>query len=231
MARLNETSRPGWLIAQGSTLVCSTSALVAEAFAQALGLKPVQLVELRPGLIGLRAPSRSNGAPSLAIVCGPDAETAVRAVRLIKRRWPKARVLVAGVANREASVLRCLAAGADGLVLPDESLAQLRTAMREVAAGGFRPPPNLRPFFNRLITLAPELGGVRRLPRATALSTREREILTCLAAGLSNKDIARQLHLEVQTVKNHVGRLMHKLGVRTRHDAVRVSLAAEGSAA
>jgi two-component system nitrate/nitrite response regulator NarL len=53
------------------------------------------------------------------------------------------------------------------------------------------------------------------------LSARELEILRCIERGDSNKAIARQLNVELQTVKNHVTHVLHKLGVRSRYDAAR----------
>ncbi|MFI5397561.1 MAG: LuxR C-terminal-related transcriptional regulator [Candidatus Binatia bacterium] len=166
---------------------------------------------------------RELGHPKLAIVVGPDATATVAAIRSLKHRWHGIRVLVVGATDEEDAVLSCIAAGADGLVGPDESLEQLEQAVRDVLANGFRLPPRLaRPLFDRLIRLDPKSRQQGR-PLVTRLSAKEVEILRCLARGMSNKGIANELRMEVQTVKNHVTDIHRKLGVHSRFDAVRVA--------
>jgi DNA-binding NarL/FixJ family response regulator len=211
-----------------SVVLCNSVA-IAESLISNLDLRPALSMPLSTGLSALRGRTWSSGCPALAVLVETDARTLAGAARALKRRWPDIRVLAVGAPNTEDSILRCFAAGADGMVLPDESLEQLRGAVRDVVAGRFRPPPakNLQPLFSRLIRLQPA-GGSNEAPRFAALSRREKEVLALLRRGESNKEIAVHLHLEVQTIKNHVSAILRKLGVRTRFDAPRVAPGDEG---
>jgi DNA-binding NarL/FixJ family response regulator len=147
------------------------------------------------------------------------------AVHLLKGRWPQARTLLVGLANQEDSIIGSVAAGADGIVLDEESFEELEQAIPAVRAGSFRPPPKLvRPLFDRLVWLEGRSRKVGNDPRLARLTTREREILAHVAPGEANKQIAAELHVEEQTIKNHLQRMFRKLNVHTRADAARVWL-------
>lgn len=161
--------------------------------------------------------------PQLAIVIESDAAAAVTAIRNLKHRWRDVRVLVYGAADEEDAVLNCVAAGADGLVASDEPLEQLGQAVCDVLSNGFHLPPRLvRPLFDRLIRLDPK-SRQRGRPRVAGLSARQIEVLAHVARGESNKEVALGLHVEEQTVKNHVRDILRKLGVRSRDDAARAA--------
>jgi len=113
-----------------------------------------------------------------------------------------------------------LEAGASGFLLKDAEPATLVDAVRSVAAGNGTLADTLT---KRVVT---ELLARRRTQPVTAaratplLTPREVDILLLLAQGLSNEEIARSLVLEVSTVKSHLARMMRKLGVRSRLQAV-----------
>jgi DNA-binding NarL/FixJ family response regulator len=191
----------------------------------------IRSLELQRGVAGRLdnglARSIDGGAecarPQLAIVIESDAAAAETAVRALKQRWPDVRVLVYGAADEEDAVLNFLAAGADGLVASDEPLEQLAQAVRDVLSNGFHLPPHLvRPLFDRLIRLDPK-SRQRGRPRVTGLSAREIEVLAHVARSESNKEIALGLHVEEQTVKNHMRDILRKLGVHSRADAARAA--------
>jgi two-component system nitrate/nitrite response regulator NarL len=135
--------------------------------------------------------------------------------RLREQGMTEVRILLLTVSNAHEDVVRALRAGADGYLLkdmePEEILASLRTAMR----GGVAISPELTSLLAR--ALREESGPVE--PDRAGLTRREREILQLLAAGLSNKLIARELDVAVGTVKVHVKNLLRKLGLKTRLEA------------
>ena len=144
----------------------------------------------------------------------------------LKRLRPQAAVLV--VTNRLcACAHRVLAAGASGILLKSARPEQLAGAIRSVAAGyavvpapmvgELRSGPAGRPRPSNGPTAVEERAAQARL---ASLTSRERDVLTCLASGASNGEAARQLHLSEGTVKSHVQRLLQKLGVRDRVQAV-----------
>jgi DNA-binding NarL/FixJ family response regulator len=131
------------------------------------------------------------------------------------------RVLVLTTFGHDAVVYEALRAGAAGFLLKTTSPAELRAAIRVVAAGDALLAPELT---RRLIA-----DHVRR-PRAEArppalgeLTGRELEVLRAIAAGRSNAEIATELVLGEATVKTHVNRIFRKLGLRDRAQAVVVA--------
>ncbi len=127
------------------------------------------------------------------------------------------RVLVLTTFDRDEWVYEALQAGASGFLLKDVRATQLADAIRTVAAGESLLAPSVtRRLIEQYIT--------RRPPSATCATTvltdRETEVLRLLAAGLSNAEIAQRLVIEHSTVKTHVNRLLTKLGLRDRVQAV-----------
>ena len=116
-------------------------------------------------------------------------------------------------------VYEALRAGASGFLLKDASATELSDAVRVVAAGDALLSPSIT---RRLIAEFSRLGG-RRAPsrkRLDELTERETEVLTLVARGLSNGEIAAELVVAEQTVKTHFGRILMKLGLRDRPQAI-----------
>lgn len=129
------------------------------------------------------------------------------------------KVLVLTTFDLDEYVYEALRAGASGFLLKDASADELAHAVRVVAAGDALLSPNIT---KRLITEFSRTVGAPRAPlkeRIGDLTERETEVLSLVAAGLSNAEIAGQLILAEQTVKTHVGRILVKLGVRDRTQA------------
>ncbi|MET9091553.1 response regulator [Streptomyces cyaneofuscatus] len=129
------------------------------------------------------------------------------------------KVLVLTTFDLDEYVYEALRAGASGFLLKDASADELAHAVRVVAAGDALLSPNIT---KRLITEFSRTAGAPRAPlkeRIGDLTERETEVLSLVAAGLSNAEIAGQLILAEQTVKTHVGRILVKLGVRDRTQA------------
>lgn len=177
--------------------------------AAADGVEALQLVrERRPDVVCLdiRMPGR-DGIDVARELCGPDAQAPVP-------------VLILTTFDIDDYVFAALEAGVSGFLLKDADPETIVAAVRRVAAGestldGAVTGRVVREFVRR-----------RRLQPVTVqradgvLTEREREILLLLAEGLSNDDIARRLVVEVSTVKSHLARMLPKLGVRSRLQAV-----------
>ncbi|MCD9141907.1 response regulator [Streptomyces albireticuli] len=117
-------------------------------------------------------------------------------------------------------VYEALRAGASGFLLKDAPPADLISAVRVVAAGEALLAPSVT---RRLIAdFARQRPAARRGPslRLNGLTPRETEVLELIARGLSNQEIAGSLVLAEQTVKTHIGRVLAKLGLRDRAQAV-----------
>ncbi|MEW2067969.1 response regulator transcription factor [Streptomyces sp. NPDC007346] len=139
--------------------------------------------------------------------------------RITAREGSTAKVLVLTTFDLDEYVYEALRAGASGFLLKDASADELAHAVRVVAAGDALLSPNIT---KRLIVEFSRTAGAPRVPlkeRIGDLTERETEVLSLIAAGLSNAEIAGRLVLAEQTVKTHVGRILVKLGVRDRTQA------------
>jgi len=127
------------------------------------------------------------------------------------------RTVALGVSETEDEIIACAEAGVAGYVPRDGSLHDLVATISGVARGEVRYSPRIvAPLLRRVATLAAE-----RQPRTTLvhLTPREREIGQLIGTGLSNKEIARHLSIEVRTVKNHVHNILEKFQVHRRGEA------------
>ncbi len=143
----------------------------------------------------------------------------VEATRRLRERWPGARVVILTTFDDDEFVFEGLRAGALGYLLKDVSGGELAEAVRKVMRGGALIEPSVaRKVVAEFARLAmPARGMEAGLPEP--LSEREREVLGLLARGLTNREIANQLHLAEGTVKNYVTNILGKIGARDRTQA------------
>ncbi len=148
--------------------------------------------------------------------------TGIEATGQIIQKFPDTRVLVLTTFDLDEYAFAALRAGASGFLLKNAEPAELLSAIRTVARGDAVVAPRVtRKLLERFaarLPAGPE--GAAPDPRLSLLTEREREVLTELARGLSNAEIAQRLHLSEATVKTHVGRILPKLGLRDRVQAV-----------
>jgi DNA-binding NarL/FixJ family response regulator len=143
----------------------------------------------------------------------------IEATRRIVAAGSQARILIVTSHDEDALVLRALRAGASGFFLKDAAADRLCEAVRAIAAGDTLLAP---PIARRLVESQLGDGGARTAlrKRFDTLTERERDIVRRLARGLSNAALAEEVALSEATVKTHVTRLLSKLGVRSRVQAV-----------
>lgn len=129
------------------------------------------------------------------------------------------KVLVLTTFDLDEYVYEALGAGASGFLLKDASATELSEAVRIVAAGDALLSPSVT---RRLIAEFSRLGAPRAPSREKLeeLTERETEVLVLVARGLSNTEIAGKLVVAEQTVKTHFGRILMKLGLRDRAQAI-----------
>ncbi|MGX1881692.1 response regulator [Streptomyces sp. NPDC055287] len=169
-----------------------------DAVAKVAELTPdVVLMDIRmPGLGGIDATRRITEPPGATV-----------------------KVLVLTTFDLDEYVYEALRAGASGFLLKDASAAELAQAVRVVAAGDALLAPTIT---KRLIAEFSRLTDAPRAPlkdRVGDLTERETEVLSLIAQGLSNAEIAGRLVVAEQTVKTHVSRILVKLGLRDRTQA------------
>ena len=135
----------------------------------------------------------------------------VEAIAAIRSKSPRARFIVVTTYDGDEDIHRALEAGAQGYVIKGMPYQTLVEALQRVHTGGrFLPPPVARALASRM----PD----------SELSAREQEVLTLLASGKSNKDIASTLGITEATVKCHVSAILLRLNVSDRTEAVVTAL-------
>jgi len=145
----------------------------------------------------------------------------IEATRQIARLAPRSRVLILTTFDLDEYAFAGLAAGAAGFLLKNTRPEELLTAVRDVAAGNAVLSPRItRRLLDDFRPHLPTRDASERRARLALLSPREREVLVEVGRGRSNAEIAAALHLAEATVKSHLGRVLHKLALRDRVQAV-----------
>lgn len=142
-------------------------------------------------------------------------------VRELRDAAPRTRVVMLGIADDDPEVLPLAEAGVSGYVTTEASGEEIAATVTSIARGEMPCSPRLAAaLLDRVASLAAE----RRAPSQLAsLTVRERQVVELLSDGLSNKEIARGLQIEVATVKNHVHSILEKLNVARRSDVAAVA--------
>ena len=138
----------------------------------------------------------------------------VEAIQTIKKET-KARVLMLTISNKDEDLLGALAAGADGYMLKSAEPEQLCQAIRQVAAGHGVLSPEIT---SQVMQAAASSSRSRQ--STTSLSRRECEVLVQLAQGATTTEVAAALVISKNTVKTHIRRILKKLDVANRAEAV-----------
>jgi two-component system NarL family response regulator len=142
----------------------------------------------------------------------------IDAARIIRDVIPSAKILMLTVSDEEGDLYEAIKAGANGYLLKEISIEEVADAIRAVVAGQSLISPAMA---SKLLT---EFGALakrveERLP-APRLTSREMDVLRLVARGMSNRDIADELSLSENTVKNHVRNILEKLHLHSRMEAV-----------
>jgi DNA-binding NarL/FixJ family response regulator len=164
-----------------------------------------QIVRLRPDIVLLDLEM-------------PDLD-GVSVLERVRADFPDVRVIILTAYGTDERILDAVRAGAKGYLLKGTGLDEVLHAVRVAAMGGSLLEPKVA---ERL------LGSMERMLRSgkvpASLTDRERDILTCIARGLSNKAIGDELHLAERTIKFHATIIFQKLGVANRAEAVAKAL-------
>jgi DNA-binding NarL/FixJ family response regulator len=203
-----------------SVLVADDEALLRTAFAA--------LIEAEEDLRVAGEAADGRQAVELARRLSPDVVLmdvrmpgmdGIEATRLITQASSPPRVLILTTFDLDKYVFDALRAGASGFALKSRPLEELLSAIRVVAEGDALLAPSVT---RRLIAhfSRPGLGPAASGRDFTQLTEREHEVLSLVARGLSNAELADTLHVSLPTVKTHVSRILTKLGARDRTQLV-----------
>ncbi|MED5610473.1 MULTISPECIES: two-component system response regulator NarL [Pseudomonas] len=183
----------------------------------------IQLLEFEDDLCVVGEAGSGEEALQLAAELDPDmilldlnmkGMNGLETLRALRERGVDARIVVFTVSDDRGDVISVLRAGADGYLLKDMEPERLLEHIRQAATGQLSISPQLAQVLAQALR-----GGDEQPKRLEDLTDRERQILRQLAQGFSNKMIARKLDITEGTVKVHVKRVLHKLGMRSRVEA------------
>jgi DNA-binding NarL/FixJ family response regulator len=142
----------------------------------------------------------------------------IEATALLSARAPGTRVVILTTFEHDQYVFDAIRAGASGFLLKRTPPEDLIAAVRVVAAGEALLSPSVT---RRLIEAFARASAPAALPPLPdPLTERETEVLVALASGASNAELATRLYISEETVRTHVKRVLHKLGVRDRAQAI-----------
>ena len=189
------------------------------------------ILEAEPDLLVLG--EAGDGDSGVAVVADTDPDIVLMDIRMpgtdgiaatarIATTSPRTRVLILTTFDLDEYVLAGLRAGASGFLLKDAPPTELLSAIRTVAAGdSVLAPSATRRLIDRFVANGPAAPASLTGPDPLRdLTDREREVFALVAAARSNREIAEQLYVSEGTVKIHVSRLLTKLGLRDRVQAV-----------
>jgi DNA-binding NarL/FixJ family response regulator len=145
----------------------------------------------------------------------------IEATRRIVRARPETRVVILTTFGLDSYVYDALRVGASGFLLKDAPPEEIVAAVRIVARGeALLAPAITRSVIEEFARRGPAATPIEPPPAVAELTKREREVLNLLARGLSNPEVCEELVISEATAKTHVARVLQKLGVRDRVQAV-----------
>lgn len=147
----------------------------------------------------------------------------IEATRAIMVAQPDTRIIILTTFDLDEYAFGGLRAGASGYLLKSAEPVELIAAIRTVVSGEASVSPRVtRRLLDLFGTKLPGTteSGTPRVAAIALLTEREREVFLAIAEGLSNPELAERFYLSESTVKTHVGRILHKLGLRDRVQAV-----------
>ena len=147
---------------------------------------------------------------------GLRSQNGMRVVSSLSKEFPDIKIIGMGLIPSQLDIVEWVEAGASGFILKDATIEDFLGTIRSVARGAkVLPPPLTGSLFSHVVDHAIK-NGKGSLTNAVRMTKREREIISLIAEGLSNKEIAQRLNIATYTVKSHVHNILEKLALHSR---------------
>ncbi len=157
-------------------------------------------------------------APDVVLLdLGLKDQNSLTVVEVIRKQFPTTYVVVMDLIPAHAEIVEFVKAGVAGFILKDATLDDFLHTIRSVSKGEKILPPTMAgSLFSQIIEHALQGGKIEELKSAVKMTARERDVISHIAAGKSNKEIASDLNIAVYTVKSHLHNILEKLALHTR---------------
>jgi len=197
--------------------ILSDNRLFRESLARICSKKSdIEVISIRQlGLDALEEVSNSN-TDILLLDSAPFLATAASHFTRQREGGRCVKILLVGMEDDGMLFLESVRYGVSGYIPKEASAMDVVAAVRSVAQGEAVCPPRLCKFLFDLVARQPAETPRRRMTLDLGLTRREQELIPLIDRGLTNKEIASQLYLSEQTIKNHVHRILRKVGVVNR---------------
>jgi DNA-binding NarL/FixJ family response regulator len=147
-------------------------------------------------------------------------QSGIKATEQIRDNLPHAKILILTISDEEADLYDAIKAGASGYLLKEIPIDEVADAVRSVSGGQSRISPSMASkLLTEFAAMSRRAEERQQLP-APRLTDREMEVLTLVAQGMNNRDIAKELFISENTVKNHIRNILEKLHLHSRMEAV-----------
>jgi two-component system nitrate/nitrite response regulator NarL len=183
----------------------------------------------REGLEAIAAPSGAEGldlqeVPGIVLIdASLDRQSSLSQTWEVRTQWPDAKIIAIGLDEEDEQIVDFAEAGALGYVLKGATFDELVETIQRIHQGETLCSPRILAAVVARITSLSRMEPEPPPQQVEPLTAREKEILALVAAGLGNKEVGRRLRITVQTVKNHVHRILEKLHCHRRREAVRLA--------
>ena len=202
-------------------VICDDHALFRRGLAMVL--------EEEPGMVVVGEAEDGDAAVAAAEELAPDVvlmdvrmpkRSGIDATRAIAESVPSARIIMLTVSDEEEDLYEAIKAGAAGYLLKEVSIEEVAGAIRSVVSGQSLITPSMASKLLAEFTNLSKRAEQRQAVPTPRLTSRELEVLKLVAQGMSNKEIASELYISENTVKNHVRNILEKLHLHSRMEAV-----------
>ena len=138
-------------------------------------------------------------------------------VQALKKDHQRVQVIAMDLVPIQEDVMQFVEAGVSGFILKDATVPEFTKTIRAVATGEKVLPANMMgSLFSQIVDYGVKELGPTKLSQSVRMTSREREIVSLIAEGLANKEIANKLNISIYTVKSHVHNILEKMALNTR---------------
>jgi DNA-binding NarL/FixJ family response regulator len=165
----------------------------------------------------VEASTLKEAKPSVVLLdVGLHNRNSLRLAETVQKEMADSHVIVMDLLPAHEEIAEFVNAGVAGFILKDATFEDVVGTIRLVAGGArVLPPPMTGTLFSQIARVALQRGEAAA-HQEVRMTRREREVISLIAAGMSNKEIAQRLHIATDTVKSHVRNVMEKLALHTR---------------